>query len=79
MENNNGRPWRFIGGTIHAPGINGQVTVWATASLDLDKQPLLVAAHSMADEYSVWEYPNGGQRFNPRFDDEISKTQDCAS
>ena len=47
VENNDDRPWRFIGGAIYASGMDGEEAVWATMSLDLDKQPLLVAANYM--------------------------------
>ena len=79
VDNNDDRSWRFIGGAIHAPGMNGEVAVWATASLDLDKAPLLVAADSIADAFSVWGLPNDGDRFADKFKDEIQAVEKCAA
>lgn len=79
VDNNDNRPWRFIGGAIHAPGMDGEVAVWATPSLDLDTgDALLTAADTMAFEFSVWMFPNGNDRFASQFDDEIAIAEECA-
>ena len=83
VDNNDDRPWRFIGGATYGPGMeDGEVAVWvsrATMSLDLDSgDSLLVAADTMADEFSVWGKPHGGERFADKFDDEIRAAEKCA-
>ena len=77
VQNNDGRPWQFIGGRLRGPGLDEAVAVWATASLDLDDLPLLVAADSMAAEFSIWDFP-GGNRFADVFDDEMVAAKQCA-
>ncbi|MCE2463682.1 MAG: hypothetical protein J4F46_07225 [Dehalococcoidia bacterium] len=80
VKNNDGRPWSFIGGAIYAPGMDGEVAVWATQSLDLDNQPILLAADTMAAEFSAWDFPSGGKdRFGDQFNDEIKAAKWCAS
>ena len=75
VDNNDDRPWHFIGGAMYAPGMEGVVGVWATAYL---KQPaLLVAANTMAAEFSVWDKPAGGRSFASQFDDEIAAVKQC--
>ena len=78
IYNNDGRPWRFIGAKIHAPGMeDGQIAVWATGSLDLNQDSLIVAADGMAAEFSIWQRPEGEGRFAEIFDDEIETVKAC--
>ncbi len=79
VDSNDDRPWRFIGGHLSGPGL-GIEAVWATASLDLDNSPLLVAAESMAAEFSIWDFPNRGEsRFDAKYNDEITVAGQCAA
>ena len=75
VDNNDGRSWHFIGAAIYAPGMDGIVGVWATAYLA--EPALLVAANTMADEFSQWGRPGPG-RFADKFDDEIAAAAQCA-
>ena len=75
VDSNDDRPWHFIGGAMYAPGMDGIIGVWATSYL---KEPaLLVAADTIAAEFSVWDKP-GGRRFAAKFDDEIAAVGQCA-
>ncbi len=78
VENNDNRPWRFIGGKMEAPGADGIVLTWATSSLDLDGSSLIVAVDSLSEEFSVWSISGAGQ-FAQKFDDEIEAVRECAS
>ena len=76
VDNNDGRYWHFIGGAMYAPGMEGVIGVWATEYL---KEPAtLVAANTMAAEFSVWDKPFGGTRsFADKFNDEMATVQQC--
>ena len=75
VKNNDGGPWTFIAGRVSAPGID-ETLVWATASLDLDNDPLLVATDSVSEEFSVWSLP-GGNRFASQFNDDMRAVREC--
>ena len=75
VDSNDGRPWHFIGAAIYAPSMEGEVGVWATSYLA--EPALLVAANTMAAEFSVWGKP-GGASFAAKFDDEIAAATQCA-
>lgn len=77
VDNNDGRPWKFIGAEIVAPGMNGTRAVWATGSLDLNETAFIVTADTMAATFSIWNKPAGGAGFAAQFDDEISVAQQC--
>lgn len=78
VENNDDRPWSFIAGKLDGPGMDGVTAVWATVSLDLNEDTLLVAAEFIAAEFSVWDFPDGGQsRFADKFDDDIALVKQC--
>ena len=52
--------------------------VWATASLSLTNNPLLVATDSVSQEFSIWQLPNRGQdRFANKYNDEIAAVKAC--
>ena len=75
LDNNDDRPWHFIGGAMYAPGMEGKIGVWATSYLE--EPALLVAAGTMAAEFSVWDKPAGGASFAAMFDDEIAAVKQC--
>ena len=75
VDNNDDRLWHFIGGAIYAPGMKGEIAVWATAYLA--EPALLVAADSMAAEFSVWGKPGDGADFAGQFNDEIATVEQC--
>ena len=52
-----GPPWQFISDRIHAPGMDGDAATRASASIDLNKDPLIVAVDFMAAKFSQWDYP----------------------
>ncbi len=79
VENNNDRPWRFFGARFEGPGFDGDTGVWATASLDLNSDALIVAADTLAQEFSIWDKPGGGDGFASQFDDEIDAAQRCVN
>ena len=72
-----GPPWQFIAGRIHAAGMNGDVAMWATASLDLDNDPLIVAVDFMAAEFSTWNYPQGDRNYFSDYKDAIKTAEHC--
>ena len=75
VDSNDDRPWHFIGGAMYAPGMEGEIGIWATSYL---KEPaLLVAASTMAAEFSVWGKPAGGRSFAAKFDDEMAAVEQC--
>ena len=74
VDNNDDRPWHFIGGAMYAPGMNGVVGVWATEYLP---ESALVAADAMAAAFSVWGKPAGGRNFAAKFNDEIATVRQC--
>ena len=74
VDNNDGSPWHFIGGAMYAPGMDGEIAVWATSYLA--EPALLLAADTMAAEFSIWDKSNAGE-FAPKFDDEIAAVKQC--
>ena len=76
VENNDDRPWIFIGAEIVAPGMEGERPVWATAYIDADGNADFLAANTMAEEFSVWD-KSGAGGFAPKFDDEIKAVKKC--
>ena len=78
VKNNDGRSWSFIAGKIEAPGLNGSKAVWATGSLDLNQDSLLVAADQTAAEFSIWNLAGpSGEGFGSQFDDDIDLARRC--
>ena len=75
VDSNDDRPWHFIGGAMYAPGMDGEVGVWATSYLV--EPALLVAADTMAAEFSVWDKLADGAGFADKFDDEIAAVRQC--
>ena len=76
VKNNDERPWTFITGQVTAPGVE-ETMAWATASLDLDNNPFIVAVDSVSEAFSVWSMP-GGERFAGKFDDDIRAAKRCS-
>ncbi len=79
-SNDEGLPWKFIGGTLQAPGIEGQKAVWATVSLDLDRDPNIVAADYVAEEFSIAEFPRGDRLYfsnQEQYKDELRIVKAC--
>ena len=78
VENNVGHLWKFIDAKIEAPGMDGQRAMWATASLDLDKEPTLLAAVTMGARFSLWDCPAFSLGFQSQLEDETEAARMCA-
>ena len=69
--------FHFIAGQMTGAGLD-EVGVWVTPSLDLDKEPLLLAVDFISAEFTIWNKPQGGSwDFGSDFRADIQSVKNC--
>ena len=58
--------WKLIGAQIVAPGMDGLTVVWANTSRDLNSESIILAADTVAQGFSIWNFPSRVKVLVPR-------------